>query len=292
MANIKLLSTVVVLFTLVSAVTSAQNADSYSHLHNSGKSFTPVSKMSSQDWQNPDELERVWLASLVKVPLGNSKYLETTIQQLGEKDISSLGKFPTIVYLHGCSGIWSGTLRRINFFAENGFVVIAPPSFARKKYAKSCETEEHKSSIYRDVIRIRQADAAHVIAMAKELPFVEKNNIFLVGLSEGGITTATLHAKNASVNARIVEGWTCQTTWREYRGIKAPNSEPVLSLVGSEDPWFIKPWNQGDCGEFLNRRNGSKSVVFKQGELSRKHELLEYQEVQKLVLDFLQKHIL
>ena len=30
-------------------------------------------------------------------------------------------KYKTIIYLHGCSGIWSGSAKRMDFFAKNGY---------------------------------------------------------------------------------------------------------------------------------------------------------------------------
>ena len=98
-------------------------------------------------------------------------------------------------------------------------------------------------------------------------------------------------ANGVSVNARVIEAWTCHAAWSEYQGIKAPENEPVLTLVGSNDPWFQNSWSNGSCAEFLSQENGSKSIVYSEGNLSYQHELLENDEVQKVVLDFLQQHI-
>lgn len=114
-----------------------------------------------------------------------------------------------------------------------------------------------------------------------------------MGLSEGGITTATFNSKdeNRSVNARVVEGWTCTSTWNEYQGIKAPKSQPVLTLLGSNDPWFQNANTNGECTQYLNNRNGSRSVVYGEGNLSYRHELFEDKSVQQTVFDFLKSHI-
>ena len=82
----------------------------------------------------------------------------------------------------------------------------------------------------------------------------------------------------------------CHAGWTEYAGINAPESEPVLTLVGAKDPWFRNHWNQGSCGRFLSKSNGSRSVVYSKGRLSTRHELLEAREVQQTVLDFLDSH--
>ena len=89
----------------------------------------------------------------------------------------------------------------------------------------------------------------------------------------------------------MIEGWTCTSTWREYKGVRAPKTQPVLSLLGSKDPWFQNPYTNGECTKFLNKDNGSKSVVYRKGNLSYQHELLEDKKVQKVVVYFLQSHI-
>ncbi len=260
--------------------------------HNSTKKFTDPQEMSERDWSDPLEIERTWQAALVRIP-ASSGMIKTTMHNLRRADIPKRKKYPTVIYLHGCSGIWKGTYQRIDFLARNGFAVIAPVSFARRKYPQSCDVKKHQGGLYRPTLKMRQYDAGYAIVQAKKLGWVDRRNVFLMGLSQGGITTATFHSDDpaASVNARVVEGWTCHAGWEEYRGINAPASEPVLTLVGENDPWFRKRWNRGDCGEFLDRSNGSVSVVYRTGKLRNRHELLESEAVRLTVLKFLRKHI-
>lgn len=311
MDNIKLLKISILLVYILIAGACAQSSNTsaistsssdasvpgtkiwFPELHNSRKKFTAVADMSRKDWNDPLELERVWQNSLLRIPSEDGEYASLQVSDMAKIRFSDQKKHPTVVYMHGCSGIWPGTIRRINFLAENGFAVVAPPSFAREKYPKSCDVDLHQGGLYRDTIKIRQNDARHAIEKAKQLPWVDKYNVFLMGLSEGGITTATFNSKQDahSVNARVIEGWTCTSTWREYNGLRAPKTQPVLSLLGSKDPWFQNPYNNGECASFMNKKNGSKSVVYKKGALSYKHELLEDTGAQNTVLQFLQQHI-
>ena len=258
-------------------------------LHNSTKVFTDPSDMRPSDWSDPAETERAWQAALVRIPKSSGGYVSTSIVELHEGGVSPEGVWPTVIYMHGCTGIWSGTKTRINFLARNGYAVVAPASFARLKYPQSCRPDTHQGGLYRPTLKMRQDDAGYAIAKAKTLPWVDKSNVFLMGLSQGGITTATFSSsrREHSLRARIVEGWTCHAGWTEYAGINAPESEPVLTLVGAGDPWFRNYWNQGSCGRFLSKSNGSRSVVYSNGRLSTRHELLEARVVQQTVLDFL-----
>jgi dienelactone hydrolase len=260
---------------------------------NGTKTFTAPAEMVEADWSDPAEMQRTWDAALVRIPGIDTKIRKFSMHELTETSFPKQTKYPTVIYLHGCSGVWQGTYRRIDFLATNGFAVIAPLSFARKKYPQSCDTRTYRGGLYRPTLKMRLFDAGFAIRNAKRLSWVDSNNVFLMGLSQGGITTATFHSKDsaASVNARIVEGWTCNSDWEEYQGINAPKGEPVLTLVGERDPWFQRPVTKGDCGEFLNTKNGSHSVVFRTNPLGSRHELLEFKEVQQTVLKFLQDHI-
>lgn len=279
-------------------------------VNNNTRAFTPMSEMSSQDWDNAAELQRVWQAALVRIPRGKGKYLLATIDTLDARNINRAIRHPTIIYLHGCAGIWEGTHTRINFLARNGYAVIAPASFAREKYPKSCEPATKQAGFYRGTLKMRQYDADYAIKKAKTLSWVDSNNVFLVGFSQGGIVAATLG--HTSLRARVVEGWTCHAGWNEYKGVNAPESEPVLTLVGINDPWFQNPWTRGDCVGSLNKHNGSISVVYTDEDLdhqhgsierngvkvtvldeylSHQHSLLENKKVQATVLQFLRSHM-
>ena len=287
-----LLQTLIVLFTF-GIVFDQPNRAFADGFHNSTKDFTAPEEMVAADWSDPKELQRTWEAALVRVPGGGSGIIKTTMKELDATTIPQGKKFPTVIYLHGCSGVWKGTYRRIDFLAKNGFAVIAPVSFAREKYPQSCDTKNHKGGMYRPTLTMRQNDAGYAIIKAKQLRWVDPENVFLIGLSQGGITTATFSSKDpaAAVNARVVEGWTCHAGWKEYRGINAPESEPVLALVAGNDPWFQRPFSRGDCGEFLNQKNGSRSIVYRTGPKRNRHELLEFKDVQQTVLKFLREHL-
>ena len=261
-------------------------------LGNHTKQFTPNSEMSAADWSSPDELDRTWQASLVRIP-NKHKVFAGQISDLPYEALLDKRKLPTVIYLHGCSGIWWGTYIRLDFFAENGFAVIAPASFARIKYPKSCEPATKRAGLYRETLKMRQYDALNAIKNAKQLDWVDSRNIFLVGFSQGGIASATVSTNiDTTVNARVIEGWTCHAGWGEYRGTNAPVSEPVLALVADQDPWFQDSWTCGSCGTYMNSKNGSRSVVYNTGPLMSNHSLLDDSDVQNMVLEFLKAHMI
>lgn len=263
-------------------------------LNNTTKTFTEPNDISPSDWSDPKELERTWQAALVQIPDGTGRSIKTGIVQLMSKLRGSLKKYPTVIQLHGCGGLWSGTERRADFLANNGFLVIAPASFARTKYAKSCDIQTRAAGLYRAVLNMRQNDAAYAIAKTRQLPFVDQNNVFLSGHSEGAVVAATFKAKNPKhkVKARVVESWTCTALgWNEYNGVQAPKTEPVLTLLAGQDPWFQNFVTRGDCARHLSKTNGSRSLVYRDAPLSRRHSLLNYEQPQQDVLKFLKAQL-
>ena len=261
-------------------------------LDNTTKEFTSTGEMIPADWSDPEELDRTWKSAIIRIP-DEHQVIAGVLTDLSSVELSSGSKrLPTVIYLHGCGGIWSGTYTRMDVFKRNGFAVIAPVSFARNKYPKSCDPVKKIGGFYRAVLKMRQLDALHAIRETRKLNWVDPNNIFLVGFSEGGIVSATLSTESGQpLRARVIEGWTCRAGWPEYRGLNAAAIEPMLTLVAEGDPWFQNYWTKGDCTKFINTENGSQSVVYDTGPLRYRHSLLDSVDVQQLVVGFLQAHV-
>ena len=278
------------IFLSAAAYSSSYYNNFYSDFHNSTKVFTDKADMHEKSFRLKEEVNLPWINALVRIPLGNGDIYRGSMDDLKENKGFLKGKFKTIIYMHGCAGHWAGTAKRIDFYAKNGYAVIAPPSMARKKYAQSCDTSIQRGGLYRSVLKIRQIDAENTILRAKELDWTDNSNIFLVGLSEGGITAATYYPKNieSSINGRIIEGWTCNAGWYEYKGLNTPYNEPVLSLVAKYDPWFQLDVLKGHCGQFINKNPLSKSIVIDDGtQLSKGHGLMHNNKIQEVTLEFL-----
>ena len=274
------------LATLMTLSTTAQAGDRGLH-NDTRKTFTPPEQMRSADWSDPVEMQRSWARALVRVPTGKNRSRKLTTAKLPGWKAKAV--YPAVVYMHGCAGIWPGTHERVKFLANSGFVVVAPASLARLKYPQSCDPRTHQGGMYRPTLTMRKYDAGYAIERVKALPFVDPDWVVLMGLSQGGWTTSTFRPRNARqrVAARVAEGITCHAGWKEYVGITARRDEPVLTLVGVGDPWYQNKWTRGTCTKYINRANGSRSVVYDSGRLATVHELLDHRQPRAEVLEFL-----
>lgn len=235
---------------------------------------------------DPKELERAWLAAKIFVPdsvdAKHSRLLNPNLLQS-----TDLSGHSVVVYAHGCAGLDKAASDAGVFLARAGFIVLEPDSFARKIKPQSCDPSIPKGGLHRAVLGWRHAEIDFVVKRLKSMEHRAPAHIFLMGLSEGAIATATYNAEPLS--GRIIEGWTCHAGWPEYVGLKSPRTEPVLSLVADRDPWFTLPILKGDCGSYMADRINAKSVVFGQGSSLRESHWLTFdKDVKTMVLTFLE----
>jgi len=236
------------------------------------------------------EMALTWNASLVKVPDGSGGVIKSSISELENGAISINGPVPVAIYLHGCDGFWFGSDYRMDWLASQGYVTIAPNSFARSFYPESCNVVSRTGWQYKPIISMRQFDTGYALEQVRQFPWVDTQNIVLYGFSEGAVISANFNSTNPKhqVSARVLEGWSCVSIpWEEYQGMHVPESEPVLTLIADRDPWL-----QGDpltvsCADFISQTNGSQSVTVDYEPLRNSHTLLEDAAIQEIVLNFL-----
>jgi dienelactone hydrolase len=193
----------------------------------------------------------------------------------------------TIVYLHGCDGINAISLDTADLLAAAGYLVLLPDSFARRDKPVSCDARAVRGGLHRDVLAWRQAEASWAIGQAKSLPAVKAAPIFLYGLSEGAIATATYRGE--PLRGRVIEAWTCHAGWPEYVGSNAEPGEAVLALTSQNDPWFQEPALRGDCGDVIGPATSlRRSVVFGPPHpAASQHDLMWNADARREIFDFL-----
>lgn len=139
---------------------------------------------------------------------------------------------PIVIFMHGCSGINEGAITWAHFLTRNQVTVVMPDSLAIPGRPSNCDDQSKNRNLNLVPVReLRPAEAVFVLDELTRLPWVDKNNVFLMGHSEGGMATAL--AKDHRYAGRIISGYKCVKG-----GIKGPKDTPVLVINWEIDPWF------------------------------------------------------
>jgi len=178
--------------------------------------------------------------------------------------LAGADKQPVVIYMHGCTGIEGPDRALIKDIAQAGFVVVAPDSMARRYRPYQCSTWDKRGGYNLFVFDFRQAEINYAIQELYQTGWADLDNLFLVGVSEGGLAVA--HYRGDMVRARVITQWTCHGSTL-VRGISAPEETPILAIVRGDDPWYTgkDSKQRGDCGAYFGDRPGSRSIVLEKG---------------------------
>ena len=191
-------------------------------------------------------------------------------------------RLPVILYMHGCTGLED--LDPLKALARAGFAVVAPDSFARRFRPLQCRPSQRTGGENIFVFDFRLTEISYALHRFGELGWVDRDRLFLVGTSEGGLAAALYRGDD--FRARVITQWTCHGA-PLVRGLAAPTDEPVLAIVRANDPWYDPartPRQRGDCGAFMGDRPRSRSVVLANGN---GHDVYRAPGVMQAILEFL-----
>jgi len=231
------------------------------------------------------DIELTWSEAIVALPplRGGQK---TLVARLGDgsvrgrlKSLPRGSRLPVVLYAHGCTGI--GDKQFMKMLTRAGYAVIAPDSMARRYRPLQCDSETKTGGFNRFVYDFRLTEISFALDRMARLRWADLNNMFLLGISEGGVAAALY--RGDEFRARVIAQWTC-TGAPIVHGIHAPPSEPILAIVRGDDPWYRKNHQQGDCGAHMLSRPGSRSIVLNNGS---EHNVLADRQVLRAIVDFL-----
>ncbi len=146
------------------------------------------------------------------------------------------GPFPAVVLLHGCNGLspwyatWASRLKKW------GYVTLRVDSFKPRGFTSVCE-EQWKISV--DIQR--PYDASGALEYLRGLPYVDPDQIAIIGWSHGGSATLasvdrsrvqTLGLGDSQFRAAIAFYPGC-----DWHGFAGDFYAPVLVLIGEKDDW-------------------------------------------------------
>jgi len=188
--------------------------------------------------------------------------------EVAAKHIKPGVKAPAVLVLHGCSGLSYGDREYRRYFINSGYAVFEPNSFARPG-REVCNRDTWDESYRMRVEELKQA-----LIEIRKLPWVDQEQLFLMGISEGGAVAAGW-SKNGFAGHIILEA----SCWAQKDRIpEAPLNIPVLAAIGEKDRW-----GKGASCNTKTHAHGSNSIVIKDAP----HGMSDRPEVGKAVAEFL-----
>ena len=155
--------------------------------------------------------------------------------------------YPVVIDLHGCSGIWQQRnqqwIPRLN---AQGFAVLQVDSFKPRGTDNVCD------DVFRVAPMVRLMDVVGAIGFVTHHPQLDKDKIFLMGMSHGASTALLANMYDSPVFSKL-------------KGIVAyypycPAILPILNtdlliLIGASDDWT--PANLCQSMHIVNKNNHS-----------------------------------
>lgn len=149
------------------------------------------------------------------------------------------GPFPVVILLHPCGGLDEVVLTTLRAHSREllsgGFATLILDSYGSRNLTggKMCSNR-----LYRSDIRygIRRDDAFNAMAALQRHASISKENIFLLGLSDGG-SAALLSAKGGPVDHFRAIASYYPDCGKLLGGIGYVYKSPTIVFVGEKDDW-------------------------------------------------------
>jgi dienelactone hydrolase len=167
---------------------------------------------------------------------GSSKTVDSfTLKGILEKP-QGQGPFPAVVMLHGCSGI-EGMKKYLDTWAKRlaswGYVSLLVDSFGPRGESDICTGDRP----FLIPPQLRAQDAHDAKSYLTGLPFVNRNQIALMGWSHGGWTTLFAIDETIPIQNRG-DPFRCAIAFYPYCSTYLRNlNAPLSILIGELDDW-------------------------------------------------------
>ncbi len=196
-------------------------------------------------------------------------------------------KVPVVLFLHGCGGYTRATDLQVQSFmgkSKEDFVLVAPRTFGRAR-PPSCTAVNSMTWFSERSFAFRIAEMEYALKRLAELPWVDRNNIFLMGHSQGGAVAAEYDG-DIRIRGRILNSGACGARGRFGWGNGIEDHERVIAFHAARDPWnWIR--ENPHCVA-VAKRNGGTAVV--DTELV-SHDLITWPQYAQQLADWLRDNI-
>lgn len=224
-----------------------------------------------------DGLEMAWNKAVAYVP---GSFFPTRPDKVTVRNPT-----PVVVFMHGCTGISNHDSSWAKFISDLGFIVIMPDSMARPGRVSTCDARLAKpTNLFPLAYHYRLEEVDFAWERLQTYPWARKDQIFLMGHSEGGVAAA--RTTSDKYQGLIISGWSCTNRFNPaFNGIFSPKHVPVLAIADRDDYWHRGTHRQGQCVDHAGGREGFLQVDLTGGQ----HATYPYVEARNAVKDFLMR---
>ncbi len=141
----------------------------------------------------------------IRIPSASNveKYDTTLVGQVRKPE--GTGQFPAVIFMHGCSGLDSASMAGLDahaqHFLEQGYATLILDSFGPRGKGDICyDDDEEGAALY-----YRVFDAFHALTYLQNQTYVDAQNVYLVGLSNGG--SAALRVASGTGGHTALKGY-------------------------------------------------------------------------------------
>lgn len=212
------------------------------------------------------DVARTWERARIYLPR-SSRYL--TPAQVSGGDLR-----PTVLFLHGCTGIIAGSERWAATLSGAGYAVAMPDSFARYHRVRNCDPKTYSTGLFPEAREMRQEEIKYALRMLQDSPWADSRKLFLMGHSEGGAAVARWEGNGFS--GLIISGNRCRG------GVRASRAIAVLAINFASDPW-ARGRDHVTCAYQFGGRENAKEVILP----GKGHDTSRSAEARSAVLSFL-----
>jgi dienelactone hydrolase len=196
-------------------------------------------------------------------------------------------KYPAVIYLHGCTGIFpQHDIGWAKLLASNNMVVVLPDSMARPNRKSNCDPRlRGGTNIFPQAYEYRQQEISYAKEQITKSEWWDGRNLFLMGHSEGGIATA--QALHNGLSGVIISGWTCtHRSAPSFDGIYSSKDIPVLAIAFLDDSWRKGKVTEGRCADKADGRNLIQIDL-----IGSEHSTYESKQARDAVIEFINKNL-
>jgi len=168
---------------------------------------------------------------------------------------------PVVILLHGCGGIGEHEKRWAQNLTYEGFIVVLPDSFSIPNRQSNCIPATNTRNIGQVPVHdLRPAEAEFAMRKISDQVWADKQNIFLMGHSEGGM--GAFLTKEIGFKGVVISGFPCE----KRRKVGSSDTTPFIAINWEIDPYFSKneiPQMQCSNRPFWGNRNDRTEIILK-----------------------------